>query len=211
MEYLFRIVLTPFFALNLAAVAFLASCDLKQETTKLSRADASVSNDEPSKTGAVQESKQFIEQQEQAGLDLGITDIQKPISTELNPIQVRVNKAQYSDPNLMVKLTGWLEDANTESLSKIVWTQIQGPSAFIFTPDSLNTEILLPVVSQPETLSFRLAVVNQDNYVNSAVSKVYINPLYPPIQISNVATVENGSARFKVTLLEPALEAFSLS
>ncbi len=135
------------------------------------------------------------------------TKIASDISATIN---VDAGLSQVSDPNLLVPLTGVANVSGAEGSVQYEWTQIDGPVAFILNPFLSTTSILVPDVSEPTVMHFRLSATlfksgESTGITNSDTMSIIINPLIDPVRVIGEVQGElQEQVSFKVTLDEPA-------
>ena len=140
-----------------------------------------------------------------------VDSFKKPSSPVDNIIDVSAGVSQVSDPNLMVPLDGsaTLGDG-VDGVVQYEWTQLEGPSAFILNPFEAKTSILVPDVTEPTILRFRLVATIEKSVlasgtVNSDTMSIIVNPLIAPVRVQGVAQSEaENVGEFRITLQKPA-------
>ena len=134
------------------------------------------------------------------------TKLASVISAE---IEVDAGISQVSDPNLLVPLNGSARTFLDGSL-QFQWTQISGPSAFILNPFQANTSVLVPDISQPTVLNFRLSATllktgDDNGLTNSSTMSIIVNPFDAAVRaIGGAVNESSDQADFSVTLAQPA-------
>ena len=134
------------------------------------------------------------------------TKLASVISAE---IEVDAGISQVSDPNLLVPLNGSARTFLDGSL-QFQWTQISGPTAFILNPFEANTSVLVPDISQPTVLNFRLSATllktgDDNGLTNSSTMSIIVNPFDAAVRaIGGAVNESSDQADFSVTLAQPA-------
>jgi hypothetical protein len=139
-----------------------------------------------------------------------VPQINKPAGKLAEHFSVDAGATQFADSNLLVRLNGKVKNRSDVPMKLVRWTQIEGPEVKILNSHEPETAIVTPDVTAPTTLIFRLYGINAQDYANSDVTTVIVQPLENNARVVSVTTsenVENPKMTFRVALSRPATEA----
>lgn len=179
---------------SLLCVSLLNACG-KQEPTSIDSALFEPSNNKGEVSGKTSPAEDLLLVAEQLQMDnLALASPETP--SESLP-QITVGASEYSDGNILFNLSA--EVSATEASNLVTrWVQPKGSSAFILSPESIKTQVLLPRVEKPENVRFRLFAVDVDT--NIAVYKDFVITVLPVLSdfsiASKVVNVNDGSVSF---------------
>lgn len=103
---------------------------------------------------------------------------QKPSGSLADTLVVDAGRMQFADSNLLVELDGKVEKASDDKAEAVSasWTQIAGPTAFILSPNSLKSLVLMPEVEEKTALVFELKGENQQALTSRDTTTVFVFP-----------------------------------
>ncbi len=149
---------------------------------------------------------------QKAAQDLGVSAPTPPDAS----LSIEAGPDIFSDANLLVNLQGDPQEraASNGIFARTLWSQIDtgGPEVPILNPEQLNTQVLVPDVSQYTRLSFRLTGVTQDNQVASDTLDLFVYPLANSAKVVGSSQRENATqVNFTVRLNKPANQTTELT
>ena len=100
---------------------------------------------------------------------------------------------QTADSNVLLTFAGEARVAEGATIEQVTWTQIEGPTVQLLTPDQLSTDVLVPDVTARAHLRFQLVVVDDQGRTGSDITTLIVEPLKTFIRVVGGVTQENAS------------------
>lgn len=127
-------------------------------------------------------------------------------------VQVNAGSDQVSDPNLLIQLNGKASTSSDASITKVRWTQTEGPKATLLNPSELSTGLMLHDATQPTYLRFQLSALDSKGRVNADSMQVTVLPLESFARVVGMTVNEAvGTAQVSIRLNHPASSAISIN